>query len=354
MEEKFCQLSEEENLTNYNYEDFVRIIKKDESNTSPKSYKLDEIDYSKENQKENLINSIQSSEVTSISFSQTENLSQTSDNLYIPNDTKQNNLSRNIIEGKNGEKEMDYFFGYENYFRRLYPEKFNEYKISGNFLPKKNRDIDKNISYENNIGTYINNESKKDINNNHEENKVDTNSNSFQIGNNFYYYPMDRNLLYYLYNNFYINYANMHPPSPGDSQKEISKIEYITAKKEEEIQKSNQDESEPKIDEQLDNKNNNEEEGEYEHIYIIKRKNVRNNYHNNNKKKFNKQEKQERPNEKRNHKDNNHYNYNNKNNYYYNNNNSYTKFNRNYDKRKKRFNYENNFYNKKYHKEIYY
>ena len=73
---------------------------------------------------------------------------------------------------------------------------------------------------------------------------------------------------------------------------------------EEGIQKKPQGEIEPKKDEKEENKNNSNEEGEYENIYIIK-------------KKSNKQERQEIPKEKRNNKDYNHYNYNIKNNYYY-------------------------------------
>lgn len=184
MEEKNYQNSEEENFSNYNYEEFVRIIKKEDVNTSPKPDKLDEIDYTKENQKENLINSIQSSEMTSMSLSQAENLSQTSDNIYIPNESKQNNLSPEI---KIEEKNVDYFFGYENYFRELFPEKFDEYKTSRNYLPKKQRDPNKNQNYENSFSNSINiNETQNEFNN-QEENKIDINNN-FQFGNNFYYY----------------------------------------------------------------------------------------------------------------------------------------------------------------------
>ena len=377
MAEKIYQNSEEENFSNYNYEEFVRVIKKDEVINSSKSYKLNEIDSSKDNQKDNnLINSIQSSDITSLSISQTENLSQTSDNLYIPNDTKQNIVSGNKTEGKNEEKEMEYFFGYENYFRRIYPEKFEEYKTSRNYLPKKIKYVDKNVSIENNIGITINNETQNEFNNNQEENKIVFNSNNFQFVNNLYYYPMNGNIMYYLYNNFYINYSNIHPPSSSDVEDEKFEKDVHTTKKEEEIQNKIQDETKPKTEEKTGNENNTDKEGEYENIYIIKRKNVRNNYINN-KKKYNKQERQERPKEKKYKNDYNHYNYNNKNNCYYNidsiidkkiiynalnnkyqeryrNNDSYTKFNGNFDKRKKKYKYENNFYSKKYHKEIYY
>jgi hypothetical protein len=231
--------------------------------------------------------------MTSLSLSQTENLSQTSDNLYIPNDTKQNSVSGNKTEGKNEEKIIDYFFCYENYFRIIFPEKFNEYKTSRNYLPKKFKDIDKNVSNENNNNININNVTQNEYNNNQEENKV-INSNNFQFGNNYYYYPMNGNIMYYLYNNFYINFANIHPPSQDETTDEKIEKEVHTVKKEEEIHKKIQDETEPKKDEKTESKDNSNEEGEYEHIYIIKRKNVRNN----NNKKYNKQERQERPKEK--------------------------------------------------------
>jgi hypothetical protein len=353
MEEKNYQISEEGNISNYNYEEFIRIIKKEDVNISLKPYKLDEIDYTKENQKENLINSIQCSEMTSMSLSQAENLSQISDNLFLPNELKQNNLP----EIKNEEKNIDYFFGYENYFRGLFPEKFDEYKTSRNYLPKKQRDGNKTQNCENNIYNDVNiNETQNELNE-QEENKIDINTN-FQFDNNFYYYPMNGNIFYYLYNNFYTNYVNAQISIlPEEMEKKSPKLEDNIIIKEEEIEKLNKNETGREMDLKQEYKyqKNNDEEIEYENIYIIRRKNVRNNYNNNIKKKFIKQEKSECPNEKKNYKEYNYYN-NNKNNYYYknNNNDNYTKFNGNYDKRKRRFNYENNFYKKTYHKTIYY
>ena len=70
MEENFEQISEGENYPNYNYEEFVRTITK-EDNTISKRNKFEEYEY-KDYQKEFYFNSTQSSDVTSISFSQTE------------------------------------------------------------------------------------------------------------------------------------------------------------------------------------------------------------------------------------------------------------------------------------------
>ena len=72
MEEKLCQISEEETVSNYNYEEFVRTISKDD-NFSTKQNKTEKPD-NKFYQKEFLINN----DVNSISLSQTENTSQTS------------------------------------------------------------------------------------------------------------------------------------------------------------------------------------------------------------------------------------------------------------------------------------
>ena len=68
------------------------------------------------------------------------------------------------------------------------------------------------------------------------KNKIVFNSNNFQFVNNLYYYPMNGNIIYYLYNNFYINYSNIHPPSSSDVEDEKFEKDVHTTKKEEEIQ----------------------------------------------------------------------------------------------------------------------
>ena len=346
MEENFSQTTDKENVSKYNYEDFVRIIKKDD-NIISKPNNIEEVDY-KENLKDILINTTHSSDLTSISFSQAENLSQTSDNTFILGDKKINNITENINEEKNNEQDLDYFSGIENYFRKISPEKFIVYKNSRNFLPKKRRDMNQNVNYG----------KKKDnlhLNDNYIFEKNQMSNNIFQSVNNLFYYPINENCLYYMYNNFYFNIFNFQSQSQKEDTNKIEEKKEIKNKIEEkkEIEeiKTNFDGIEIKK-----NKKIKKEGDEYEHIYIIKKKNNKNlNKNSNTKNNFIKPANQERTNEKRN-RQYNYYNnnYNNRNNYYYNNNDNYNKFNGNYEKRKKRSYLENNFHKKKYNKEIYY
>ena len=147
MEENLSQFTEEEYVSKYNYEDFVRIIKKDE-NIISKSNNIEEGDF-KENQKDILINTTHSSDLTSVSLSQAENFSQTSDNMLIVGDIRLNNISENQTEEKNNGQDLEYFSGIEYYFRKISPEKFIEYKNSRNYLPKKRRDVNKNTNKDN-------------------------------------------------------------------------------------------------------------------------------------------------------------------------------------------------------------
>ena len=334
MEEKLCQISEEETCSNYNYEEFVRTISKEDK--FPTNHNKTEKLENKYYQKEFLINNIQSCDVTSISLSQTENTSQTSENIF----SNQNGISENPKETKFNENEFNYYFGVENYFRKIYPEKFDEYKSSRNFLPKNRKDI--------NINKFQNNLSQTPI----EENQMNNNNiNNFQYGNNLYYYPINGingNIIYCIYNNFYFNFLNTQsqPTNKNDKNQANNNTEKNFNQKEED-KKEKEKENFNKI---KDNENLKQDkiEDEYESVYIIKRKNNKSNSNSNrknNKMNFCKTLKQERPKEKMcKDKDYNHHNYNNRSNYYYN----------NYDKRRKKFYGENNYYKKKYHKETYY
>ena len=205
MEEKLCQISEEETCSNYNYEEFVRTISKEDK--FPTNHNKTEKLENKYYQKEFLINHIQSCDVTSISLSQTENTSQTSENIF----SNQNGISENPKETKFNENEFNYYFGVENYFRKIYPEKFDEYKSSRNFLPKNRKDI--------NINKFQNNLSQTPI----EENQMNNNNiNNFQYGNNLYYYPINGingNIIYCIYNNFYFNFLNAQSQSTNKNDK---------------------------------------------------------------------------------------------------------------------------------------
>ena len=343
MEEKLCQISEEETCSNYNYEEFVRTISKEDK--FPTNHNKTEKLENKYYQKEFLINNIQSCDVTSISLSQTENTSQTSENIF----SNQNGISENPKETKFNENEFNYYFGVENYFRKIYPEKFDEYKSSINFLPKNRKDI--------NINKFQNNLSQTPI----EENQMNNNNiNNFQYGNNLYYYPINGingNIIYCIYNNFYFNFLNTQsqPTNKNDKNQANNNTEKNFNQKEED-KKEKEKENFNKI---KDNENLKQDkiEDEYESVYIIKRKNNKSNSNSNrknNKMNFCKTLKQERPKEKMcKDKDYNYHNYNNRSNYYYNNDN-FNKFNGNYDKRRKKFYGENNYYKNKYHKETYY
>ena len=334
MEDKLPKISENENTSNYNYEEFVRTIKKEDNFVINKN-KFEEIE-NKFFQKEVNIDNTQASDVTSISLSQTENLSQTSENILIPNDSNQNSLWESQKGLKLNIRELDYFYGYENYFRKISPEKFIEYRNSRNFIPKKRKDINKS---QNNASTVFNENSH--------ENKYNQGVNNFQMGTNFYCCPTNGNIVYFLYNNFFFNFNNIQSQSQNIT-KEMN-------------DNNNKEEDKKEI---IGNKNNNEIEAgekkkmnvigdESDSIYIIQKKNNKNKNKNNKQSSY-KPIKQEKPIEiKYKDKDYNYHYYNNKNNYYYNNNN-YNKFNGNYEKRKKKFYNENNFHKKKYYRENFY
>ena len=343
MEEKLNQISEEENCPNYNYEEFVRIINKDD-NVISKHNKFEDNE-NKDYQKEFYFNSTQSSDVTSISFSQTENLSQTSENIFIPYDSKQNVELDAQKELKLKERDTNYFSGIENYFRKIYPEKFEEYKHSKNFLPKKKK--------ENNINKF-GNENLSSISLDGSGEKKINNKNNFQYPNNFYYYPINGNMIYYIYNNFYLNFLNIQQnqnnKNEGNKKNDETKREVFEEDKKER-NKDNVNEIE-----KTGNKKVNEIKDEYDNVYIIKKRNIKNtnNIKNKNEKtNYYKNYNQERLNEKT-YKDNNFHYYKDKNNCKYYNNNGYNKYNENNGKRKRKFYFENNFYKKKYHNEIYY
>ena len=85
---------------------------------------------------------IKSSDSTSISLSQTENLSQSSEpSPVIPNINNFQKIysNENIQKDLFQEEEMNFFYGVENYFLKLMPEKFSEYKKTKNYLPKNKK-----------------------------------------------------------------------------------------------------------------------------------------------------------------------------------------------------------------------
>ena len=133
-----------------------------------------------------------SSDLTSNSYTPTDALSQTSE--FIPNDQKQNKKI-NILH----ENIFNYFNGIENHFKKTEPHKFIEYKYSKNFLKKSADEIidycdyevsDMNIPYQNQMS----------------KNVIDMNNYYAEAINNYYNNIFNGNIIYYIYNNYYINY----------------------------------------------------------------------------------------------------------------------------------------------------
>ena len=140
-----------------------------------------------------------SSDSTSISNSQMENLSQTSESSNIHSSY---NLNNNEIKEfqKEDEEGGNYFFGIENYFLKIMPEKFNEYKKSKNFLPKckiKKKEEKKEVKNEDIILE------KKEDKNLTENNNINQNERTMK---NNRYYPTFGSIFYFSYNPFCFNY----------------------------------------------------------------------------------------------------------------------------------------------------
>ena len=196
--------------------------------------------------------------------SQNDTLSQTSEsslflNVVNPNKS-QNNFS---TEGKIEKiKKIPFFYGIEEYYRKLMPEKFTEYKKSKNFLSKssclKKADIDSNVEKD----------EKVNLNNKKEENKQNQNANMLQYQNCFYlscygiFYPVNpANFNPFYFNNFSNIFTKYYK---NDKKKE----NYITNDKNEE--KENEKEKE---EEQNESKQEQEQEQE---TSINKEENIEN------------------------------------------------------------------------------
>ncbi len=153
-------------------------------------------------EQDNMIDRKKSSDSTSISLSQEENFSQASEiSLLYPYNSNINTQRTNIsrINSNNLCQETNYFYGIENYFFKIMPEKFSEYKNSRNYLPKNNNKVNEEVI----------NEFKNEI---VDENKIkieDNKFNNYCMANNFYN-PIYANIFYYTYNNLFFNYQNQN------------------------------------------------------------------------------------------------------------------------------------------------
>jgi hypothetical protein len=168
--------------------------------------------YSEELMQDNinsLIDRKKSSDSTSISLSNEENISQASEiSLLCPYANKSINQNNNInITNSNDlcQEKLNYFYGVENYFFNVMPDKFSEYKKSKNYLPKNNNNINEEDIKE------LENETVDENNIQMVDNKFNNNC----IANNNFY-PIFGNIFYYTYNNLYFNYQNQNIRNNND------------------------------------------------------------------------------------------------------------------------------------------
>ena len=197
---------------------------------------------------------------SSDSTSQTENISDSSLSLYTNN--MQNFTQKDINKNENKRK-IKYFDGFEKYFYKLMPDKFNDYKKSKNFISKNIPTEER----ENNV-EIINDKIKEGDNVNN--NKFNTTKIGINNEYKYVYYPIYGSIFYPSYNTFYYNYSFINLPTQDfnnvDEEDKIEENEinqkvsndiedkkeeeetdiYIIAKKEKKIKKYYKDKN-PKI-----------------------------------------------------------------------------------------------------------
>ena len=182
--------------------------------------------------------------------SQNDTLSQTSEssifiNVVNPNKSQINSTSEGVQNEKKIEKnkKISYFYGIEEYYRKLMPDKFTEYKKTKNFLSKssciKKADLELNIEKN----------EKVNLNSKKEENKQNQNTNMLQYQNCFYlscygiFYPVNPAN----FNSFYFNnFSNIFTKNyiKNDKKKENYITNEKNEKKEDEEQIENKQEQE--------------------------------------------------------------------------------------------------------------
>ena len=158
----------------------TQILPKENKIQDTKTKKAENLEVSKLFEQSELIKSYPSfikerkisNDSISICGSQAETLSQTSESSFFLSLTNQNksfqlNSSNEIIQNeKKLEKNIPFYHGFEEYFLKLMPDKFSEYKNSKNFLPKNyfykkgNNDEDTNSNPKNNNYSRIRNKEK--------------------------------------------------------------------------------------------------------------------------------------------------------------------------------------------------
>ena len=180
--------------------------------------------------------------------SQNDTLSQTSESSFFlsvvnPNKSQTNSTSEGAQNEKKIEKnkKIPFFYGIEEYYRKLMPEKFTEYKKSKNFVSKssclKKVDLEPNVEKNEKIN----------MNNKKEENKQNQNTNMLQYQNCFYlscygiFYPVNPAN----FNSFYFNnFSNIFTKNYNKNDKK--KENYIANEKNEENEKEDEEQNESK------------------------------------------------------------------------------------------------------------
>jgi hypothetical protein len=296
-----------------------------------------------------------SNDTLSINGSQAETLSQTSESSFFLSFTNSNksqlNSSKENIQVENKQNvDVPYYFGLEEYYQKIMPEKFTEYKKTKNYLPK----FSKAIKNEESFNTLEQNKSKE----------MSQNSMQFQCRN---YFPFPYYGLFYqvnplMFNHFSKTFINNQYCKGKNKNKKIIKKNSDEVKqiKEDKIEDKKENKTNDKKEDKKDNKN--EEKIEQIEAKVQKQqkqysKNTnkaqytsnKNNYKRNTDKEYNNQRNSNYNNYngqyKKNYKKNYNYKYNHYNYYDYNDNyqNERSFYNNNYHKRRNYNMYENEF-----------
>lgn len=178
--------------------------------------------------------------------SQIDTLSQTSDSS-IPLSNKREKKN-SVNKGFRFERKyISFYFGYEEYYRQLMPEKFNEYKKSKNYLSKNScLKINEQNNYLNYANEYI----------------------------NYFHYSDYTHFNNYIYENgfpFYICNSNYNKEEEIKESKVIKEVKEIKEKETEDNIKQNQQRNNRKEEKEEKDKNN-------DNYYKHKELNCKNNY----------------------------------------------------------------------------
>ena len=294
-----------------------------------------------------------SNDTLSINGSQAETLSQTSESSFFLSFTNSNksqlNCSKENIQVENKlNVDVPYYFGLEEYYQKIMPEKFIEYKKTKNYLPK----FSNTIKNEESFTTLEQNKSRE----------MNQNSIQFQYRN---YFPFPYYGIFYqvnplMFNHFSKTFINnqYNKNKNKNKNKKIIKNNSDDDKpiKEDKIEVKQENKKEDKKDnknedgnEQIEKKVQKQQKHYSKNINKIQHTSNKNNYKRNTDKEYNNQRNSNYNNYngqyKKNYKKNYNYKYNHYNYYDYNDNyqNERSFYNNNYHKRRNYNMYENEF-----------